>query len=163
MLCGSLSHDTVWEKSDIDLVLVTVDDRMVPAGDKALYADGVNIHALLVPRAEFRKMVDGSVRNSFMHSFLTKGRLLYTHDPTIADLCAALPGIGERDTRLQLLASRDARAAAALQGAQVACHARRSRLHRAVDSLRGDAAGAHRSGRPPAAGRSRGDSAGAQR
>jgi hypothetical protein len=103
VLCGSLSHDTVWEKSDIDLVLVTLDDRMAPAGDKSLYADGVNIHALLVPRAEFRKMIDGSVRNSFMHSFLTKGRLLYTHDPTIADLCAAQPGIGERDTRLQLL------------------------------------------------------------
>ena len=25
ILCGSLSHDTVWEKSDIDLVLVTID------------------------------------------------------------------------------------------------------------------------------------------
>ena len=25
-----------------------------------------------------------------MHSFLAKGRLLYTHDPTIADLCARL-------------------------------------------------------------------------
>ena len=91
VLCGSLSHDKVWEKSDIDLVLVTVDDKMVPTGDKALYADGVNIHAWLIPRAEFRQIVDGSVRNSFLHSFLTKGRLLYTHDPTIADLCAALP------------------------------------------------------------------------
>jgi uncharacterized protein len=103
VLCGSLAHDTVWAKSDIDLVLVTIDDRQVPAGDKALYADGVNIHALLVPRTEFRKMVDGSVRNSFVHSFLTKGRLLYTHDPTIADLCAALTAIGEHDTQVQLL------------------------------------------------------------
>jgi predicted nucleotidyltransferase len=103
VLCGSLAHDTVWAKSDVDLVLVTVDDRKVEAGDKALYADGVNIHAMLVPRAEFRKMVEGSVRNSFMHSLLAKGRLLYTHDPTIADLCEALPGIGERDTERQLL------------------------------------------------------------
>jgi hypothetical protein len=38
-----------------------------------------------------------------MHSFLTKGRLLYTHDPTIADLCARLHGIGARDTAVQLL------------------------------------------------------------
>ena len=85
VLCGSLSHDTVWSKSDIDLVLVTIDDRLVPAGGKALYSEGVNIHALLVPRGEFRRMSDGSVRNSFLHSFLSKGRLLYTHDPTIAD------------------------------------------------------------------------------
>jgi uncharacterized protein len=103
LLCGSLSHDTVWAKSDIDLVLVTIDDRQVKPADVALYADGVNIHAHLVPRAEFRRMVEGSVRNSFLHSFLAKGRLLYTHDPTIADLCASLSGIGDRDRRLQLL------------------------------------------------------------
>jgi len=103
ILCGSLSHDTVWTKSDVDLVLVTIDDKNVPAGDKALYADGVNIHAMLIPRAEFRKMVEGSARNSFMHSLLAKGRLLYSHDSTITDLCATLPEIGERDTQLQVL------------------------------------------------------------
>jgi len=27
ILCGSLSHDTVWSKSDIDMVLVTIDER----------------------------------------------------------------------------------------------------------------------------------------
>ena len=32
ILCGSLSHDTVWAKSDIDLVLVTIDDKKVGAG-----------------------------------------------------------------------------------------------------------------------------------
>src|SRR5258708_24705590 len=103
VLCGSLSHDTVWDKSDIDLVFVTVDDRKVEAGDKALYADGEIVHALLIPRAQFRQMVESSVRNSFLHSFLLKGRLLYTHDPTIADLYAELTGIGDRDTQLQLL------------------------------------------------------------
>jgi polymorphic toxin system nucleotidyltransferase-like protein len=103
ILCGSLSHDTVWAKSDIDLVLITVDDRKVESADLSLFADGVNIHALLMPRMEFRTVVEGSTRNSFFHSFLTKGRLLYTHDPTIADLCATLDGMGTRDTQVQLL------------------------------------------------------------
>jgi len=103
ILCGSLSHDTVWRKSDIDLVLVTIDDKVVGPSDVALYADGVNVHAFLMPRAEFRKMVEGSVNNSFMHSFLAKGRLLYTHDRTIADLCVRLHEIGDRDTQVQLL------------------------------------------------------------
>ncbi|MGH9756057.1 MAG: hypothetical protein ACREA2_25020 [Blastocatellia bacterium] len=103
ILCGSLSHDTVWAKSDIDLVLVTIDDKKTPQAGLSLYADGVNIHAFLMPRAEFRKTVEGSIHNSFMHSFLAKGRLLYTHDPTIADLCARLGEIGERDTEVQLL------------------------------------------------------------
>jgi predicted nucleotidyltransferase len=55
VLCGSLSHDTVWAKSDIDLVLVTIDDKKIDATDVALNADGVNVHAFLMPRADFRK------------------------------------------------------------------------------------------------------------
>src|SRR5258708_34740536 len=77
ILCGSLSHDKVWAKSDIDLVLVTIDDKKVGAGDLALFADGLNVHACLVPRAEFRQTAEGSIRNSFMHSLLSKGRLLF--------------------------------------------------------------------------------------
>ncbi len=103
ILCGSLSHDRVWEKSDVDLVLVTINDRKVASSDRALYADGVNVHALLIPRAEFRRIVEGSLHNSFVHTFLTRGRLLYTHDDTIAQLCAGLSELGERDTHLQLL------------------------------------------------------------
>jgi hypothetical protein len=104
ILCGSLSHDTVWAKSDIDLALVTVDDRKaVDETSRSLDADGVNVHAWLIPRAEFRRTVEGAIRNSFVHSLLAKGRLLYTHDETIAELCERLHGIGERDTQLQLL------------------------------------------------------------
>jgi uncharacterized protein len=105
ILCGSLSHDVVWARSDIDLVLVTVDDKKVPSGDVALYADGVNVHAILLPRAQFRQTVEGAMRNSFMHSLLAKGRLLYTHDPTIADLAAGLSTLGDRDARVQLLSA----------------------------------------------------------
>jgi hypothetical protein len=103
ILCGSLSHDTVWARSDIDLVLVTVDDKKTGPGDIPLYADGVNVHAVLVPRAGFRRLVDGSIQGSFMHSFLAKGRLIYTHDPTIEDLFARLASRGARDTAVQML------------------------------------------------------------
>ena len=103
ILCGSLSHDVVWEKSDIDLLLVTIDDRKVEASDVPLYADAVNVHVNLLPRAEFRKIVDGSLHNSFVHALLAKSRLLYTHDETIADVCRRLNEIGARDTQVQLL------------------------------------------------------------
>jgi len=105
ILCGSLSHDTVWAQSDIDLALVTVDDRKVEGGAAALYADGVNVHAFVMSRARFRATVEGSLHNSFMHSLLAKGRLLYTHDDTIADLCAQLQDLGSRDRRIQLLSA----------------------------------------------------------
>lgn len=103
ILCGSLSYDLVWAKSDIDLVLVTVDDRKRDEEGLSLNADGVNVHALLMSRTEFRQLVEGAMGQSFMHSFLAKGRLLYTHDDTIAALCRRLEVIGERDTQLQLL------------------------------------------------------------
>ncbi|MGA8025897.1 MAG: hypothetical protein WB992_02045 [Bryobacteraceae bacterium] len=103
VLCGSLSHDTVWDKSDIDLLLVTIDDNKLAEEGLALYADGINVHALLMPRTDFRKAAEGSLRSGFFHSFLTKGRLLYTHEPGIAALCERLHSMGERDIRIQLL------------------------------------------------------------
>jgi predicted nucleotidyltransferase len=103
ILCGSLSHDIVWTKSDIDLVLVTIDDKKSGEQDLALYADGLNVHVMLLPRTEFRQTVEGAVHNSFIHSFLAKGRLLYSHDPTIEDLCARLRTLGQRDAALHLL------------------------------------------------------------
>jgi predicted nucleotidyltransferase len=103
ILCGSLAHDTVWARSDIDLVFVTIDDRKVTAGDIPLYADGVNVHAILVPRTDFRKMVEGSLHGSFVNSFLSKGRLLYTRDPTIETLFGRLKSRGQRDTAILLL------------------------------------------------------------
>jgi len=103
VLCGSLSHDTVWTKSDIDLLLITADDRKAETSGVSLYANGVNVHALLMSRTQFRQTAEGSLRNSFMHSFLTKGRVLYTHDDTISAVCARLQEIGERDTQIQLL------------------------------------------------------------
>jgi predicted nucleotidyltransferase len=103
ILCGSLAHDTVWARSDIDLVFVTIDDRKVASGDIPLYADGVNVHALLVPRAEFRRIVEGSLHGSFMNSFLAKGRVLYTRDPTIETLFGRLQARGQRDTAILML------------------------------------------------------------
>lgn len=103
ILCGSLSHDTVWEKSDIDLVLVTIDDPKVPSSGLALDSNGVNVHVCLMPRTKFRQTVEGSIRQSFIHSLLAKGKLLYTHDPSIDGLFARLAESGERDLQLQLL------------------------------------------------------------
>jgi uncharacterized protein len=106
ILCGSLSHDRVWEKSDIDLILVTIDDKSFKECSAiSLYADHLNVHAFLIPRAQFRQTVEGSVHNSFMHSLLAKGKLLYTHDESLEALCRRLTEIGERDTRLQMLAA----------------------------------------------------------
>ncbi len=103
LLCGSLAHDTVWARSDIDLVLVTIDDKLVEASSMALDADGVNVHASLIPRARFKRLADGAMTNSFMHSLLSKGRLLYSHDESIAPLLDRMRTLGDRDTGILML------------------------------------------------------------
>ncbi len=103
LLCGSLAHDRVWARSDIDLVLVTIDDKLVPGASMALDADGVNVHAMLMPRASFKRLADGAMTNSFMHSLLSKGRLVYSHDDSIAPLLERMRVIGDRDTQILML------------------------------------------------------------
>ncbi len=103
ILCGSLSHDVVWDKSDIDLALITIDGRPTADVWVSLNADGINVHAFLMTRTEFRKTVESALHNSFCHSLLTKGRVLYAHDETIGRLHAQLADIGGDDTRLRLL------------------------------------------------------------
>jgi len=103
ILCGSLSHDVVWDKSDIDLGLITVDGRALADCWVSLNADGINVHAFLMTRTDFRKTVESALHNSFFHSLLTKGRVLYAHDETIRRLHAQLGDIGADDTKLRLL------------------------------------------------------------
>lgn len=103
ILCGSLSYDAVWEKSDVDLVFITLDDEKAAHGCISLYANGLNVHALLMSRTEFRHTVESAIGHSFTHSFLAKGRLLYSHDPTIYKLFERLGQLGTRDTEVQLL------------------------------------------------------------
>src|SRR5437764_7711217 len=59
ILCGSLSYDKVWAKSDIDLVLVTIDDKIFKddRSGLSLYADDVNVHAFTISRSQFRTTV----------------------------------------------------------------------------------------------------------
>ncbi len=103
ILCGSLSHDTVWARSDIDLVLVVEDERGAATRGVALWADGVNAHAMLLSRAAFRAAADGARGQSFLQTYLAKGRLLYTHDDTLAELLERVRHVGARDSQLSLL------------------------------------------------------------
>ena len=105
ILCGSLSHDEVWDKSDIDLVLVCTDDQKTGVHGVALTMDDINIHTSVEPRAEFRRRLEASTRNMFGHSMYAKGRLLFSRDPSIDRLFAQLQDIGARDTQIQVMNS----------------------------------------------------------
>lgn len=104
VLCGSLSYDRVWHKSDVDLIIVGVDDpKKVEERGLALVEDDINIHASVMRRDSFRRLVESSRRNSFMHSYVAKGRLLFSKDDTLRRLFDGIESIGEADRRLRLL------------------------------------------------------------
>lgn len=102
VLLGSLSHDTVWHRSDIDLLLVTQETRL-KRESVSLLESGVNIHAVLTPRSEFRRMLEGSVQGSFFHSFLVKGKMLFCREESLAELFEARHRLSDQDRALQLL------------------------------------------------------------
>src|SRR5678816_3599076 len=105
ILGGSLSHDRVWEKSDIDLLVIGRDEKNNPKECKSfsLVENGVNIHATLQPRSQFKRMIEGSLQSTFMHSFFSKSRLLFTRDETIRELYDNVQRLGAKDREVQLL------------------------------------------------------------
>ena len=106
ILGGSLSHDRVWEKSDIDLLVIgrdEKDDRTRECKSFSLVENGVNIHATLQSRSQFKRMIEGSLQSTFIHSFFSKSRLLFTRDETIRELYDNVQRLGAKDREVQLL------------------------------------------------------------
>jgi predicted nucleotidyltransferase len=102
VLGGSLSHDEVWEKSDIDLWIIG--DETHKERSFCLAEEGVAIHAIVTPRSNFKKSMERALAGSFLHSFLSKSRVLYSHDDAIPRLFDDLQTVGARDRAAQLLA-----------------------------------------------------------
>jgi uncharacterized protein len=109
ILFGSLSYDTVWEKSDIDLMVIRRDVNEFYKGNTgrddsvSLTENGLSIHAILLTRSKFKKMIEGTTQGSFMHSAFGKSRLVWTRDETIRELYDNITKIGARDREVQLL------------------------------------------------------------
>ncbi len=100
LLFGSLSYDTVWKKSDIDLILLTRQEKQ-PTKLLALIENGIHIHAEVLPRNQFKRAIDGSLQDSFFHSTFAKSTLLYTTDETIRDYYENVDHLGAHDREMQ--------------------------------------------------------------
>ena len=103
VLCGSLSYDEVWDKSDIDLVVITTDEKRSQNHAIALVAEDVNIHTTLVERGEFRRTLESSRRNSIQHSIYARSKLLFSKDPSINELYQQINKLGRHDLQIQMM------------------------------------------------------------
>lgn len=103
-LCGSLSYDEVWAKSDIDLMLVGTEEFKT-SKDYCLTEEGVNIHVMIYPRSKFKSALEGALQSSFFHSFFSRSTLLFTKDDTLKEYYENVHTMGARDREIQLLRS----------------------------------------------------------
>ncbi|NKB70820.1 MAG: hypothetical protein GKR89_27430 [Candidatus Latescibacteria bacterium] len=101
---GSYSYDTVWEKSDIDLWIIMVDDPKVRRyKDHCLTEHGVIVHANLVPRKRFQLNIEGSRQGGWLDFTFARSTLLFSKDESIAAWYKDVEHIGSRDRDYQLL------------------------------------------------------------
>ncbi|SFJ42731.1 hypothetical protein SAMN02799624_04447 [Paenibacillus sp. UNC496MF] len=102
ILLGSLSYDRVWEKSDIDMKLI-VHDQKLTRSFMCFTENGIAINAGIQTRDEFKRWVEKSASASFEHSYLLRGKILFTKDPSLEAVFATIRHVGERDRQHRLL------------------------------------------------------------
>src|SRR5882762_10724291 len=92
VLVGSLSRETIWRRESIGLWIIEADgvSRRLPSDGnderifRILVENGINIHAEVIPRSRFKKMVEGASRTAFSCNFFAERRIVASKDPSIA-------------------------------------------------------------------------------
>jgi uncharacterized protein len=102
ILFGSLAYDDVWEKSDIDILVVTDEENAASKGYNLLEGE-VNIHAEVRRRREFKKAVERDLGGGWMQSILMRSTLVFSRDESIRAYYDNVQHLGRRDRDLQLL------------------------------------------------------------
>ena len=105
ILEGSLSHDQVWDKSDIDMEII-VNDNSNPNPDICLIEDGIYINGKIKTRSEFRQRVARATRGSITHSYFSLGTMVYCKDESVREIFESINAdneMGERDISYALM------------------------------------------------------------
>ncbi|MFX0062438.1 MAG: hypothetical protein ACFFC7_09650 [Candidatus Hermodarchaeota archaeon] len=101
-LCGSLSYDEVWEKSNINVIIVTRDD-VKPIQELILVEQGILIEGYIYTRDQFKKNLERALQGSRFHSLFSKSILLFSKDETLNEYCNGGQQLEDRDKEIQLL------------------------------------------------------------
>lgn len=96
IISGSLSYDQVWEKSDIDMTLI-VRDQVLKNESFCLVEDDITINAYIVPRNSFKRFLESQNGGSFLHSYYSKGKIIYSTDDSLYEYFEEYKNIGKDD------------------------------------------------------------------
>ena len=111
ILTSNLAEDNVWEKTTVHITLILRDGTKFKQKQFQLVEEGVPIRVQLYTRSAYRKMLDGTLQGSTLHSILAESRILFSKDSLFAvdgdaNFTIGDPSclhVGERDKHSQLL------------------------------------------------------------
>jgi hypothetical protein len=109
---GSLLPETMWARHALWLWIIEADGvtRRLPSDGtdervfRILVENGVNIHAEVIPRSRFKKMVEGASRTAFSHNFFAKRRIVASKDKSIDGWFKKADRLATKDQERELLA-----------------------------------------------------------
>jgi hypothetical protein len=112
VLVGSLSPETIWHRESLGLWIIEADgvSRRLPSDGndervfRILVENGINIHAEVIPRSRFKKMVEGASRTAFSCNFFAERQMVYSKDPSIESWFKKANSIALKDQERELLA-----------------------------------------------------------
>jgi hypothetical protein len=111
VLVRSLSADTIWARETLGLWIIEADgvSRRLPSDGESerifriLVENGINIHAEVLPRARFKKMVEGMSRTTFSCNFFAHRQIVYSKDPSIESWFEQANAVAIKDQERELL------------------------------------------------------------
>ncbi|MDF2685541.1 MAG: nucleotidyltransferase [Clostridia bacterium] len=93
---GSFSYDTVWEKSDIDMTVIIRDQKIETHG-YCIDEDNLILNVSLIQRSDFKRQLERQTGGSGGHSFMAKGKILYTTDESLYEYFEEYKQVGKSD------------------------------------------------------------------
>ncbi len=104
VVCGSLSYDVVWDKSDIDITVI-IRDQKIDNYAYCIIEDGITLSVELAPRSKFKRYLEssGSLGGSFTQAYFSNAQLVYTTDDSLYECFEEIKSIGIGDIPLTAL------------------------------------------------------------
>ncbi len=111
VLTSNLAEDNVWEKTTPHITLILRDGTKFKQKAYQLIEDGIPFRVQLHTRSDYRKLLDGTLQGSSLHSILAESGVLFSKDSLFsvegnANFRVGDPSclqVGERDKHSQLL------------------------------------------------------------
>ncbi len=102
VVCGSLSYDVVWDKSDIDITVI-IRDQPIKTWNYCIIEDGITLSIELAARSGFKRYLESSLGGSFGQSYYSNAKISYTTDDSLYEYFEDIKNIGADDIPLSVM------------------------------------------------------------